>query len=90
MSESYSVLIKPAAWKQIMAFDARLQNRVFDALETLEGEPRPARAKKLQGNEELYRVRVGDYRIVYEVRDAVLIVVIVEVGNRSDVYKKKR
>ena len=88
MSSGYRVLIKPAAWKQIMALDARLQNHVSMRLSRSKSS-RARRAKKLQGEDDLYRVRVGDYRVHYEVRDAVLIVVVVEVGNRSDVYKKK-
>ena len=69
---SYSVRIEPAAWKQIMALSAALQQRIFAAIEALEIEPRPARVVKLPGANAGYRVRVAAYRIIYEIHDEVL------------------
>ncbi len=85
----YSVRIEPGAWKQIMAFNATLQYRIFDAIEALELDPRPSGVVKLKGEGSGYRVRVGAYRILYDIQDDVLVVVVVEVGNRSSIYKQR-
>lgn len=85
---AYRVVIEPPAWKQLMALPLALQNRIFDALESLENDPRKRGAVKLKGADG-YRVRVGDYRIIYEIRDAVLVVVVVEVGHRKEVYRTR-
>lgn len=50
-------------------------------------EPRPNGVKKLQGDDNSYRLRVGDYRVIYEVVDNVLIVTVIKIGHRSDIYK---
>ncbi len=84
---AYSVNIEAAAWKAIMRLNENLQERILTAIEGLEPEPRPSGVTKLQGYENLYRVRVGDYRIIYEIQDDVLVVVVVKVGNRRDVYR---
>ncbi len=54
---------------------------------SLAEEPRPDGVKKLAGSDDLYRVRVGDYRIIYQIRDATVLVVIIRVGHRGDVYR---
>ena len=59
-------------------------NRLFDVLAE---NPRAHGAIKLQGPEKLYRIRSGDWRIIYEIRDAVLLVLVVKIGNRRDVYR---
>jgi mRNA interferase RelE/StbE len=57
-------------------------------LHALENNPRPPGCVKLQGGDELYRVRVGDYRILYEVQDAVLVVLVVQIGHRGEIYRQ--
>lgn len=89
MNNEYRVLINPAAWAQIMALDAKQQARVVETIESLEQNARPSGVVKLAGNDDLYRVRVGDYRIVYQVQDAQLLVLIVKVGHRRDVYRDR-
>jgi mRNA interferase RelE/StbE len=87
VSNGYSVVFDPKAWDQLMRLPLRLQERVTDAIEGLEVEPRPSGVTKLSGNENYYRIRVSDYRIIYEIRDNVLLVLILKIGHRSDVYK---
>jgi mRNA interferase RelE/StbE len=53
----------------------------------LKDDPRPPGSEKLKGSEDAYRIRVGDYRILYEVRDKELLVYIIEAGHRREVYK---
>lgn len=86
MNSKYSVRIEPHAWKQLMSFNQRLQEKLLVAIESLENEPRPSGCKKLKDRAGLFRVRVGDYRIIYDVMDAVLVVLVVEVGDRKEIY----
>ncbi len=67
--------------------DGKLTGRFGRAIESLAENPRPPGCLKMQGNEELYRIRVGDYRILYQVRDSVLLVLVVSIGNRSEIYR---
>jgi mRNA interferase RelE/StbE len=66
-----------------------MQVRVMKALATLKHTPRPVGATKLEGIEEAYRIRVGDYRVLYRIQDRVLTVTVVRVGHRRDVYRKE-
>jgi mRNA interferase RelE/StbE len=66
--------------------DESLKRRIVRALRSLETNPRPPGCLKMQGSE-LYRIRVGDYRVIYQVRDATLVVLVVNIGNRRDVYR---
>jgi mRNA interferase RelE/StbE len=59
------------------------------AIELLADQPRPSGAKKLAGGDGEWRVRTGDYRIVYEVHDDVLLVLVVAVGHRRDIYQRR-
>ena len=83
----YVVEVSPAAGRQIRKLDRNTQERVLARIEKLQEDPRPREASKLQSPEELYRIRVGDYRIVYHVEDDRLLVLIVKVGNRKEVYR---
>jgi mRNA interferase RelE/StbE len=86
---SYEVVYTPAAWKQIMALPDALQDAIFDVIETLELNPRGHGSKKLQGSKNSYRVRAGNYRILYEIEDKVLRVEVIKIGDRKEVYRKK-
>ena len=83
---SYSVLIKRSAAKEIEALPLKDRRRVVAKIQALGADPRAEGCEKLSG-EEKYRVRQGDYRILYEIRDTELIVTVVKVGNRRDVYR---
>jgi len=83
----YAIEIAPAAERAIKKLSADIQKRIIKAILSLEDEPRPSGIRKLSGEDNLYRIRVGDYRIVYQIRDDVLIVIIVRVGHRREVYR---
>ncbi|MCK6681976.1 MAG: type II toxin-antitoxin system RelE/ParE family toxin [Thermoanaerobaculia bacterium] len=85
---TYRVELKPAAERDLAAFPREVQEKVVDRLAALAEEPRPPGAVKLQGIENTYRIRVGDYRILYSVHDDVLLVLVLTIGNRRDVYKR--
>lgn len=83
---NYSVLIRRSAAKEIDALPLKDRRRVVARINGLATNPRPAGCEKLSG-EEKYRIRQGDYRILYEIVDRDLIVTVVRVGNRRDVYR---
>jgi len=84
---TYTVEIRPAAERQIKKLTTVVQERIIERLEELELDPRPLGVKKLSGIDNLYRLRVGEYRIVYEIQDAVLLVLVVAVGHRREIYR---
>jgi mRNA interferase RelE/StbE len=85
---SYTVKISRPAEKFLRGLtDKKLYQRLREALTALEENPRSVNSVKLQSNEELYRVRVGDYRIVYQIQDKQLIVLVVQVGYRREIYR---
>jgi len=83
----YTIQYKPAASRQIAKLNKSIQARLKPKIKALANNPRPDGAKKLQGYENRYRIRVGDYRIIYEIWDNALVVVVTEVGHRSSVYE---
>ena len=84
---SYRVLIKPSAAKEIEAVDQKkVRSRIVARIRSLAEDPRPPGCEKLTGRDQ-YRVRVGRYRIPYSVGDTELIVIVVRVGHRKDVYR---
>jgi len=86
---SYRIQVAPAAVRQLRKLDRVAQRRVHAAIELLAGEPRPSGAKKLVGADSEWRVRTGDYRIVYEIHDSVLLILVVAVGHRRDIYDRR-
>ena len=85
---SYRVLIKASAAKEIEAVDQKKdRQRIVAAIHSLAHNPRPVGCEKLAGEDDRYRIRVGRYRIVYSVGDGELLVVVVRVGHRKDVYR---
>ena len=85
--EKYKVSIKRSAAKEIEAIPQKKERqRVISRIGQLANDPRPLGSKKLSGNDK-YRIRQGSFRIVYSIEDTELIVVVVKVGHRKDVYR---
>jgi mRNA interferase RelE/StbE len=84
---SYTVIFKPSADKALRKLPVKVQRRIAAATDTLADDPRPSGCIKLEGEENLYRIRVGEYRIVYTIQDETLIVLVVRVAHRKDVYR---
>lgn len=84
---SYTVQLAPAAVRQLRKLPPEARRRIQAAIEILADTPRPPGAKKLAGSSGDWRVRTGDYRIIYEIRDAQLIVLVVALGHRRDIYQ---
>ncbi len=82
----YTVFIERYAQKQIQKLDSKAIPIIKSAISGLADNPRPYGYKKLKG-EEAYRIRVSDYHIVYEINDDRIIVIVVSVGHRKNIYK---
>ena len=83
---SYRLLIKPSAGKEIEAFPKQDRRRIVAKITSLARDPRPPGSEKLSGHEQ-YRLRQGNYRILYEIQDVYLVVVVIKVGHRREVYR---
>lgn len=84
----YSIEFTHNARKQLRALDRKDQRRVLERIERLADNPRPTGARKMQGSAIFYRLRVGDCRVIYSIDDGVLLVLVLKIGHRGDVYKK--
>ena len=78
---------RPEALRNLKKLDATMLRRILSRIEELANDPRPHGVETLTGPERLYRVRVGDYSIVYTIRDPALLVLVVRVGHRREVYR---
>ena len=83
----YRLQIKPRAARQLRKLPESVRARLQEIMDALTQNPRPAGTLKMRGFTNRYRVRVGDYRIVYDIHDDTLIVLIIAVGHRGDVYR---
>ncbi len=83
---NYSLIVKKSAAKELEAVSRKDRLRIVDKIQRLAFEPRPFGADKLSG-EDKYRLRQGDFRILYEIRDRELVVTVIRIGNRRDVYR---
>ena len=83
----YEIRFRRSADKDLGRLDASVQRRVMKAVEELAKVPRPSGCKKLHGSDDTYRIRVGDYRVVYAVDDSALIVAIERIRHRREVYR---
>ena len=86
---TYRVEVAAAAVRQLRKLDRSAQRRMQAAIELLAAEPRPNGARKLVGGDGEWRVRTGDYRIVYEIHDNVLLVLVIAVGHRREIYDRR-
>ncbi len=84
---SYKLLITRSASKELEAVPTKDRRRIIARIRALEDHPRPAGVEKLSGDDK-YRLRQGDFRILYEIQDRELIVTVVRIGNRRDVYRR--
>jgi mRNA interferase RelE/StbE len=83
----YEIIIKPTAEKSMDKIPWPARRRIADALEGLRSNPRPPGVVKLAGDDNLWRIRIGVYRVVYEIHDARLVVLVLQVAHRKDVYR---
>ena len=84
---SYSILLTRSAAKELEGVPTKDRQRIVRRIGALAENPGPAGAEKLSGDDK-YRIRQGDYRILYEIEDDQLVVTVVRVGNRREVYRR--
>jgi mRNA interferase RelE/StbE len=86
---TFDVRLAPAAERQLRKLDPPGRRRVQAAIDLLAVDPRPPAARQLVGGAGEWRVRTGDFRIIYEIQDQHLLVLVVKVGHRRDVYERR-
>ena len=84
---SYKIEWRKSTRKDFRRIGSHDVKRIVSAVEALANNPFPSGCTKLSGSERAYRIRIGDYRVIYEVIDDVLIIEVIKVGHRRDVYK---
>jgi mRNA interferase RelE/StbE len=86
---SWTVSLKPRAKRQLMKLDRPVQKRLLDFMDRLTGRDDPRElGRALQGHHQLYKFRVGDYRIIAQIHDETLLVVVLKLGHRREVYRE--
>ncbi|MCL1493374.1 MAG: type II toxin-antitoxin system RelE/ParE family toxin [Pseudanabaena sp. Salubria-1] len=83
---SYQIIIPKPVQKQLDSLPKTQRDRAITAVRSLTNEPRPTGVKKLKGYDETYRIRFGDYRVIYKVQDKELIILLLSVSHRKDAY----
>ena len=84
---AYEIIIKPSAEKAFGKLPNALQVKLLEALEQLSVNPRPLGVKKLKSAFNIYRIRIGEYRVIYSINDTVLVVTIVKIAHCKNVYR---
>jgi mRNA interferase RelE/StbE len=81
----YQVILSPAAARQLKKLPTPVVEKIETHLLELENNPRPAGCKKLTGFE-AWRIRVGNYRVIYEIKDNILLITVIAIGDRKEIY----
>ncbi|MGK7950847.1 MAG: type II toxin-antitoxin system RelE/ParE family toxin [Xenococcaceae cyanobacterium] len=83
----YQIKFKSSAAKEFRKLDSQIKERIREAVDRLTENPRPSGVVKLKGDDRLFRIRIGEYRIVYEIDDSAKLVRVTRVRHRKDVYR---
>ncbi|MFP4069784.1 MAG: type II toxin-antitoxin system RelE family toxin [Verrucomicrobiota bacterium] len=84
----YNIEWRPSTKKDLKRISKTEVQRIIKAVESLSGQPRPPGSTKLSGSDLTYRIRVGNYRVIYEIHDEIILIEVVKVGHRKDVYRQ--
>lgn len=85
--KTYKVVLTKSAEKELTKLPATVVSKIVPELQSLENLPRPNGCKKLKGFENLWRIRVGDYRVIYSIEDVILVVEVQAIGHLRNVYE---
>ena len=85
---AYTVEVSPAAERELRKLPSQVRNTLLRRLASLRDDPRPPDAKKLSSPENLWRIREDNYRVIYRIKDDVLLVVVVRAGHRKEIYRQ--
>ena len=86
---THRIALAPPAARQLRKLDPQVRRRIQAALELLATEPRPPAATPLVGGAGEWRIRTGDYRVIYEIHDDQLLVLVLRIGHRRDIYRSR-
>ncbi len=84
---SYQIEFAKSVRKELLRLQPQMAKRIDTAISNLRENPFPPGSRKLVGDEQSHRIRIGDFRLIYEVRESVLVVLILQVGHRKDIYR---
>ncbi len=85
--KTYQVVLSKTAEKDLTKLPVQIIAKIILILESFENNPRPTGCKKLKGFKNLWRVRIGNYRIIYSIEDVILLVDVREIGHRKEIYE---
>lgn len=83
----YEIEFAPRAIKDLSSIPRKDQLRIHDKIDALAAAPRPSGVKKLHGEYNLYRIRVGNWRIIYQIEDKKVLILILKIGHRKEIYR---
>lgn len=83
----YQIRLAPGAERQLRKLQKKEQRRIGRRIDALAEDPRPVGVEKLSGEDDFYSIRVGDWRIIYTIEDDILVVLVLKVGHRRDIYR---
>lgn len=83
---TYRIEVSRRAAKAVTSLDKPLRRKILAAIDALSGNPRPGGCRKL-ADQDAWRIRVGDYRVIYEIHNQVLLVLVIDIGHRRDIYR---
>jgi len=84
---TYRIEFRPAAFRDLGRLDQAVREKIAANIDSLGQDPRPPGVEKLQRRDKRYRLRIGAYRVIYEIEDEVLLVLVVRIGHRREVYR---
>ena len=87
MSKPYEIQVSPAAHRDLKKLPQNIRSRIIAKIDELAKDPRPHGYTQLKSRDVRYRVRVGDYRIIYKVFDDILVVLVLDIGDRKEIYR---
>lgn len=83
----YTIVIGAKAKRELLRLDSARQSKIGKAIAGLVDNPRPSGCRKMAGGVDLWRIRAGDYRVIYRIIDTIITVHVVKIGHRKDVYR---
>lgn len=88
MSQDFEIIFSPQARQSLKKIPPNIQQRLLKKISLLSQNPRPSGVKVLKGEKGLLRIRVGDYRIIYTIENKLLIITIIQIGHRREIYRQ--
>lgn len=85
---AYRVELVPEAVEALASFPKKVQRQIARRIDALADDPRPPGSKRLEGGQDIWRLRSGDYRVLYQIREKALLVLVIRIGHRREIYRR--